>query len=151
MFIKEMAKEYGLLAENVILKYDKISYAILPYSEWLGGTDPRHGPRLKIAPKDKMSSKNNFMSFAIDSKTHGVTIDNTHGNRNKLYSNSEVAEMRNIIAALAQYDYDTIADYKENTKSSDKMQDMCDDFASLPKEKQKEYIKKGKEATRNTK
>ena len=94
MFIEEMAKEYGLLAENVILKYDKISYAILPYSEWSGGTEPRHGLRLKIAPKDKMSNKNNFMSFAIDSKTHGVTIDNTHGNRDKLYSNSEVTEMR---------------------------------------------------------
>lgn len=151
MFIEEMAKEFGLLTENVKLKYDRITYDIFPYCERTDGLDPNHGPRLKIAPKDKMNNKNNFLSFAIDSKTHGVSIDNSHGEDNKLYSKSEVNDMRDLVAALAQYDYDTIVDFKENTKSFDKMQDMCDSFMNLSKEEQKGYIKKGKEATRKLK
>ena len=56
--------------------------------------------------------------------------------------------MEDIVGALAQLDYDTIADFKENSKSFDKMQALCNKFSEFDEDKQKELIKQGKEATR---
>lgn len=148
MFIEMLAESCDLLTENVTVKYDNIAYSIFPYKNRSSGSDPDHDVRLKIIPKSKSRSKGNFVSYRIEPTMHAIDFEKSKGLDNKNISRSEYKNMEDIVGALAQLDYDTIADFKENSKSFGKMQALCNKFSEFDEDKQKELIKQGKEATR---
>lgn len=66
--------------------------------------------------------------------------------KSKQLNNREVAEMRDLIGGLAQFDYKDISDYKAVSRNTEFMQNICDRFMDLSEEEQKDYIEKGKKA-----
>lgn len=132
------------LTEAVQLTYDGVTYSIVPYGEWLTGK-PGHDIRLKIFPLDKKPKREKYISYRIEREFHAVDMEQSH-TKSKQLNNREVAEMRDLIGGLAQFDYKDISDYKAVSRNTEFMQNICDRFMDLSEEKQKEYIEKGKKA-----
>ena len=133
------------LIEKCDIKFNGTDYKILSYRENELGKDPEHSVRLKVSPTAQAKNSNALISIAINPKYKAVDIDHCKINYKALNLN-QVNAIKDLVGGLAQFDFDTIANFEENTKSEDAMQAMIKRFEGLPRSEQKAYIKAGRAA-----
>jgi len=131
------------LFEKCDIKYNGTEYKILPYRMHELGKDPEHSVRLKVSPTAQAKNPNALMSIAINPKYKAVDVDHSKINNDSL-NLSQINAIKDLVGGLAQFDFDTIADFEQNTISDDAMKAMVKRFEKLPKSEQKEYIKAGR-------
>ena len=129
----------NIFLENCPVEFQGKKYEINLYKIGVGGSDPFHGPRIKIK---RMGSKENFATIGLDINNKSIRLDVSKPGNSK--DNKGFADAIDLAAALAEYDFDTFANYNENSKSENKAKEVCNNFSKLSKKEQKEYVKSGK-------
>lgn len=127
------------LNEYTHVLYNGTEYAIAPYNDSVP-----HDTRLKIVPSSaKGNKRTKINSFRIEKNYR--TVDDSKSHQSEYTKNKEYKEMRDLACALAQFDYETISNSAENTKSEDAMNKMLKRFELLSDEEIESLVKKGNE------